>query len=444
MRTIDYIRNETLDLGLFCSRSPVLDGAEIVGRLLDTFAALPPALRPQQAVLGRKQVRFEREAVAKLLMGKASALKTILNLERTDPPESLFSLSFVQPGWEVEFWLRMYAPYSLIADEAAAHELAGAIQQLVRDVNKVSPVVYGYCHTKGDFSLAKDPHNDDPAASKRVYGAYWLNVLGNGIVKDVGRERVLATPCASLEQLQGGAVMFLTTPDPADVLSDTARSAQAKAFVHLRPDLTYDAVLDELRRRSRQLAPADRDWDPDLAPVLALLLDDLAFAERESATRRFNAIRPLEPRTWLPVAQMPTSDLADQEAEVAAYHGRFAEQFVALMHRPVPEAGRFELSCLPKVDRYFWVADFPARFARKDIEDDLVPALGAWLGKMLVVNLGGVWRPRRNLMESGVIAGPRVWLTFQHARQYLRSREAVLEHSLTKFVRVVERSAQGG
>jgi hypothetical protein len=444
MKIIDYIRNETLDLGLFCASSPLRSGAEAVDRLLQAFEALSPNLRPQQATLGRKTIPFNRTKVAKLLLPKASALKTILNLGRSERPETLFTLSFVQPGWDVEFWLRMYAPYGQFVEPAMAPGLAGSLESLVRNINQISPVVYGYCHTKGDFSLGHDPHGDDPAAKKQVYGAYWLNVFGKAMVKAIGRDRVLATPAAKVEELPSGAVMFLTRPTPEDITSDAARVAQAKALVHLLPNLAYQAVLTELEQRSKHLAPVEREWDPDLTPVFELMLDDLAFAEREAAAKRFSEMRPDEPDAWRPAADQPASDVPDPDAEVAAYSGRYAEQFVALMHRPVPDVGNFELDCLPKVDHHFWSTNYSGRFNRADIDNDLVPALGAWLGKLLVLNLGGQWRPMQDLREAAVVVGARAWLPFQHARQYLQSREAVLNYSLTKLARVAERSAKSG
>jgi hypothetical protein len=441
MKIIDYIRNETLDLGLFCAANPLKAGAAMIDRLLHAFAALPPTLQPQQAIMGRKTIAFEPRAVTKLLAAKASDLKTILNLGRTDPPQTLFTLSFVQPAWDVEFWLRMYAPFAPFSQPDTAGTLAEALEQLVREINAVSPIIYGFGHTKGDFALAGDPHGDDPAAKRQVYAAYWLNVLGAGMVAALGRDRVLATPAARVEELPGGAIIFLTRPTPEDILSDAAREAQAKALLHLRPELSFASVLSDLQARSAKLAPAERDWDSDLAPVFELILDDLAFAERETVARRFNDLRPPEPDAWRPASEMQPPDVPDPEAEVARYNEFHAEQFVALIRGPVPRAGRFEFDCLPQVDHFFWREDYPAHASRTDIDNDLAPALGAWLGKMLVLNFDGQWRPRRNRDEAAVVIGTRAWLPFLHARRYLQSRDAVLMHALTKLCNSVRRSS---
>jgi len=58
---------------------------------------------------------------------------------------------------------------------------------------------------------------------------------------------------------------------------------------------------------------------------------------------------------------MPPPDVPDPEGELARYNRFHAEQFVALMNRPVPRARRFELDCLPEVDHHFWREDYPAR-----------------------------------------------------------------------------------
>jgi len=68
-----------------------------------------------------------------------------------------------------------------------------------------------------------------------------------------------------------------------------------------------------------------------------------------------------------------------------------------------------------------------------------VPAIGAYLGEVLVRHLGGRWIPRQKLEEAQVLVGHRVWLPFVRARNYMRSRQSLLDSSLTYLYRVAER-----
>jgi len=65
--------------------------------------------------------------------------------------------------------------------------------------------------------------------------------------------------------------------------------------------------------------------------------------------------------------------------------------------------------------------------------------VGAYLGQVLVHHLGGRWIPRKELMETGVRVGHRVWLPFVRAHRYMSSCESLLDYSLTQLYREAER-----
>jgi hypothetical protein len=56
-----------------------------------------------------------------------------------------------------------------------------------------------------------------------------------------------------------------------------------------------------------------------------------------------------------------------------------------------------------------------------------------------VRHLGGEWIARQKLEEAQVRVGSRVWLPFVRAHRYLRSRQALLDFSLTQLYRVAVR-----
>ena len=68
-----------------------------------------------------------------------------------------------------------------------------------------------------------------------------------------------------------------------------------------------------------------------------------------------------------------------------------------------------------------------------------MPAIGAYLGEVLVRHLGGQWIPRQKLEETQVRVGTRVWLPFARAWRYMRSCQSLLDFSLTQLYRVAER-----
>ncbi|AKF84751.1 hypothetical protein MFUL124B02_03880 [Myxococcus fulvus 124B02] len=265
---------------------------------------------------------------------------------------------------------------------------------------------------------------------------FWLNVFGPQLVESVGRERMLSTPAHLVEELPNGSVLLVLRPTAADFASDEARMAQARAHVHLRPDLDFDTVLRTLRARSAALAPVEPRFHPDLAPLLSRLPDEFAISERQTKIAELNAFLPPEPEEWLPTALPP--DVESPEPVLASY-GALSEGLVAALHTKVPSITEETVESLTDLDFYFWRESFPERYERQLIDEHTAPALGAYLAAVLVRRLGGTWVPRQKLEESQVRVGKRVWLPFLRARRYMQSRQSLLHYSLTQFFREAER-----
>lgn len=129
-----------------------------------------------------------------------------------------------------------------------------------------------------------------------------------------------------------------------------------------------------------------------------------------------------------------------EDAERAREHyGYLAEHLVALLHSKVPSVFEETPESLTDTDFYFWREEFPKSRLRENIDALAVPAIGAYLGEVLVRNLGGQWLPRKKLEESQVLVGQRVWLPFVRAQRYMRSCQSLLDYSLTQLYRVAER-----
>jgi hypothetical protein len=145
-----------------------------------------------------------------------------------------------------------------------------------------------------------------------------------------------------------------------------------------------------------------------------------------------------EPEEWLPADAALPPDVEDME-RAREHYGYLAEHLVALLHTEVPSVFKETPESLTDVDFYFWREEFPKSRLRENIDAYAVPAIGAYLGEVLVRNLGGQWLPRKKLEETQVRVGNRVWLPFVRAQRYMRSCQSLLDHSLTQLYRVAER-----
>jgi hypothetical protein len=250
---------------------------------------------------------------------------------------------------------------------------------------------------------------------------------------------MLSTPAHRMEELPNGSVLLVTWPIAADFTREEARQAQARALVHLRPELDYDTVLRTLHERNAILVPMEPRFHPDVAPLLSSMVrDQNGIRGRQQRIAEFNAYQPPEPEEWLPASAALPSDVPDPQAALKHY-SLLAEHLVAMRHKEVPSLFEQTPESLTNVDFFFWIENFPETFERQLVDQRAVPSVGAYLGQVLVRHLGGQWIPRKKLEETQVRVGPRVWLPFVRAYKYMRSRQSLVDYSLTQLYRVAER-----
>jgi len=374
---------------------------------------------------------------------KALREKMVASIELERPTEPAVSLWLrLQRDPEPDNWkvvLRVQ-PLSFFAREERCRELA----ELVRAWACHYPVSHAFAGSYADSLLADSPRfGRDMQISLRdgfdqLYEVFWLNVFGPHLVNLLGRERLLSTPAHRVEELPNGCVLLVTWPFAAHFTHPEARRAQARAFVHLRPELDFDTVLRSLHERNAALAPVEPRFHPDVAPLLFRVLDDTFISERQREIAKFNEHPFPEPEEWLPASAALPSDVPDTQKALEHY-SLLAESLVAILHSGVPSVFQQTPESLTDADLHFWRFRFPEVFELERIDSRLVPAIGAYLGEVMVQNLGGQWIPRKKVEESQVRIGSRAWLPFVRAHKSMRSCQSLLDFSLTQFYRAAER-----
>jgi hypothetical protein len=399
-------------------------------------------------VEGKRRRKYSRAAIRKSLEEGRDENSTDLGLYRTKWPalDMTLWLSFPPLPPKLSILLQVQ-PLSFFSEE----ERCRGFVEMVRAWASAYPVVHASAHSMADDELSGAPYfgRDERTARRdgfdNIYELGWLNVFGLKLVETVGPERMLSTPAHRVEALPGGSILLVTWPTVADFASEEARRAQARAHAHLRPDLDFNTLLRTLRERSAALVPVEPRFHPDVAPLLLRTVDRAAIHERPRKIAEFNAWRPPEPAEWLPADAALPLDMDDPE-RVLEHYDLLTEHLVALLHSEVPSVSTATPESLTDADFYFWREEFPTSRLREAIDEHAVPAIGAYLGEVLVRNLGGKWIPRKKLEESQVLVGTRVWLPFVRAHQYMRSRQSLLDYSLTQLYREAERhrDTEGG
>jgi hypothetical protein len=404
---------------------------------LETFAGewMP------EVVMGKRQRKYSRSSIWKSWEEEREGGASSIFFYRKQWPAVVVwpGVYFSSLPPELKVFIEVQ-PLSLFAEEARCARFV----ELVRAWATHYPVTHASAHSQADDQAAGAPDfgRDERIARRngfdQIYEVSWLNVFGPRLVEAVGRERMLSTPAWRVEELPHGAVLVVLQPTAADYASEASRVAQARAHVHLRPDLDFDTVLRTLRERSAALAPVEPRFPPDVAPLCSRVVDDVALHLRQRKIAELNAWRPPEPEEWLPAEAALPLDVADPARELQRY-SLLAEHLVALLHTKVPSVFDTSPESLTDVDYQFWHEEFPRVFERERIEALAVPAIGAYLGQVLVRHLGGQWIARRKLEEAQVRVGSRVWLPFVRAGRYMRSCPSLLDFSLSQLYRVAER-----
>jgi len=257
-----------------------------------------------------------------------------------------------------------------------------ATPALLVELSGWGDALYGIAHDAFELAHIEAKLQPKVDASFEVREIFHFNILGKALVEQLGRERVLTAPAAKIVPLPNGAVVI-----------DAGESAeqQAKVFAHLRPDQPV---------RVRQVpARVPPNWDADLAPVFATLIECTAMEERNALTTRFNALRPAA----LTDFQCPpyASDVDDPPRLIKLFRS-VAEELIVLLHDQEPALGsNAGPEVLPLLDVHFYQEDYPGTFGAEKTARLLRP-LGAWLGGLLVRELGGTWVPRMKMDEIAV------------------------------------------
>jgi hypothetical protein len=438
----EWTKSDFFHLDLFSSMNPMDRGIEGLETVLEAIESLDSELRPDKMRHSGRRLNYSRQAVRKRLLESHIVDTFSLMLVRSQPPEVIVSFASRtnEEGVFCSLILRL-EPFSFLREPGQADRRAGHLVSFVRALASCLPLIFGLGHSSTDLGLGTDPTARDLSTPRPIYETFWLNVYGPAMVQAIGRERLLSTPAALMEELPHGALLWLTRPTPTDFDSEEARLAQARALVHLRPELSLDSTLATLRQRSLEFSPIPVEFDPDVADILRMEADLRGvLGGKRSFVERFNRYHPPAVSEWLPAAQAPAPDVDNIQAAIDTYEGLYAEQLVALFHKDVPQVMDGTLEALPHLDWRLWHAGWGRRLSHEQRET-LVPALGAFLGTYLVSVLGGRWVPRQKLEEAAVVIGDRAWLPFLRARHALQNQDAPLDFSCSQLFRTAQRLA---
>jgi hypothetical protein len=94
--------------------------------------------------------------------------------------------------------------------------------------------------------------------------------------------------------------------------------------------------------------------------------------------------------------------VANPEGKPAKHPREMAENTVVYFHGKVEEVFDYSRESLEALDRYFAAHPQAKEYSREHLFKEFIPALGAYLGEVLVKRLGGKWVKRQPILKSSV------------------------------------------
>jgi len=264
----------------------------------------------------------------------------------------------------VDFIARLFTKFPAAFGGAAPEEDWKAKHWLIETTK------YGEVHRKVGLELGQC-----------LPGIYWLTIVGEMFVEQWGKDKLSQLPVHRVVDLGGKGLLLVVRESPYSG-SQTERQRQDKQIAdRIGAQFFFDITNPEKKCSGVPSATQLQSSEADTEDI-------------DSDEKKAGQGSAFEQQTVLSPEGTPYTDpelLA--EAVVVYYHGDLHEVF------------GYSRSALQALDAHF--AHHPPReeFKREFLAADLIPAIGAYLGKVVTRELGGKWLLRDPIMRSTVVSG---------------------------------------
>ena len=223
---------------------------------------------------------------------------------------------------------------------------------------------------------------------KCLPGVYWLTVLGPQLVEHFGRERIESLPVWRVLDLGAGGLGLVLRDSPYRPELSERLGHDAEIMRLLGEEYFFD-----VSQRKRPCKPIPSVTEGGVR-VMKVLEEMEAAAESESEPGPKFGIEDLEEVTVLDATGDPITDPSD-----------LAEMLVVFLQGEVDEAWKYSRAALEAIDAHFAAHPQTIEYKPEHLQQEFLPALGAYVGEVLVRNLKAKWVEREPLPRSTVKLG---------------------------------------
>jgi hypothetical protein len=280
-------------------------------------------------------------------------------------------------------------------------EKAGSVEKFVVFVSAIVerfPIVYGWAAPEEDWD-AKHWRQDGLSKVKSgttleegLPGIYWMTIFGPTLVDHFGRERLKSLPVHRVVDLGAAGIMILIRKSPSDTELPERLRQDHEIMEILGLEYFFDigkphAVTSPIPGVTK--LSSDQTSEPSGQ-------GDSSFPEDPAEAFEFQDVRS------------PDGDpFSSPEA--------LADMLVVYLHTEIDGLEDYSRRSLQLLDDYLQKHPAAEAYSTEHLMMEFIPALGAYLGHVLVKQLSASWDIASPLMRSGVRVGNEVIYPFRHA-----------------------------
>jgi hypothetical protein len=236
---------------------------------------------------------------------------------------------------------------------------------------------------------------------KYLPGIYWLNIFGADLTKAFSEIKLMALPDSEVWRINSHQIAFCLL-DSVLPNSMEQRLQKERYFADILGSIFF---FDQNRK----------DLKFEIVPQLAKALKQSSSNIKEGILSKIEREEEFKSQIVISLDNIPWKEPAD-----------LAEQLVIFLHNHIENIFSFSLSVLESLDTFF--VDHPQQleYNKEHLYKEFIPSLGAYLGEVLVRELGGEWIRREPLLKSDIKINGKEISTFLFAYRVVYENEKIL------------------
>ncbi|HEX9988124.1 MAG TPA: hypothetical protein VGE45_06545 [Chloroflexia bacterium] len=221
-------------------------------------------------------------------------------------------------------------------------------------------------------------------------GVYWLTLFGAPLVKHFGRKKLESLPTHQVLDFGDNGLGLILSETPSEPGLSERLQRDQEIISKLGSQYFFDMNNPQARCEAIPGVTHGKEGSAESTPPEPAKTT-ATEPPAEKGSKSILSLAEFKNQTVL----SPDGDPVTKPAELAA-------QFVALMHMEVKEVFGQSRAALKALDKYFARHPQKEEYKPEHLLKEFIPALGGYLGEVLIKELGGKWQVKKPVLKSVV------------------------------------------